>query len=681
MPAYPPQHIQKRIEKLRQEIERYRHSRLVLNKELISPEIEDSLKKELFDLETQYPELITPDSPTQRVGGKPLKQFKKVRHETPMLSFNDAFSEEEVGAWFTRMENYLGRRVKPEFYLELKIDGLAAELIYEDGFLVQGSTRGDGIMGEDVTQNLKTIEAIPLSLKMPNAKVSIPKRLVVRGEAFLTFKEFERINKEQGKKGLKLYANPRNVAAGSIRQLNPVITAGRKLDFYAYNFGTDLGQKTHAEEHELLAGFGFRTNNANHKVTKSLGEVFEYRRYWSEHREKLPYEIDGVVLVLNNSAEYDAAGAIGKAPRASIAYKFSPQEATTVVGDIKIQVGRTGTLTPVAVMSPVNVGGVTITHATLHNFDQIKRLGIKIGDTVVVSRAGDVIPQITRVLTNFRTGKEKNFRVPERCPIDGSKVIQEGAIYRCSNPRCGARLRESLYHFVSRGAFGIEGLGPKIIDKFLDEGLITDAADIFLLKSRDIAALPQFGEKSAENISREVSAKKEITLPKLIYGLGILHIGEETARLLADRVTDDKTMRAPSDLLGILGRLSLDDLMRIPDVGPKVAESIYNWFREERNVKFLKKLTEVGVEVERHAGRPRGQKLKGKSFVLTGSMESMSREEAKNKIRELGGDPSESVSKRTDYVVVGTEPGSKFEKAKKLGVKTIDEKEFISLIG
>jgi len=694
------ENAKKRILRLKKEIERYRHSRLVLNKELISPEVEDSLKKELFDLETQYPELTTSDSPTQRVGGKPLKQFKKVRHETPMLSFNDAFSEEDVRAWFLRVENYLGRKVKPEFYSELKIDGLAVELIYEEGVLVEGSTRGDGITGEDVTQNLKTVEAIPLKLqetRNQRPETKLPKRLIVRGEVYLAKKEFERINKEQEKKGLKPYANPRNVAAGSVRQLNPVITAARRLDFFAYGLalpaealalgrrshfgeGGKKGVKTHSEEHELLTKLGFRTSNANHRITKSLDEVFDFHRHWSERREKLPYEIDGLVLMVNDLAVFRAAGVIGKAPRASVAYKFSPREATTKLVDIRVQVGRTGALTPVAVLKPVNVGGVTITHATLHNFDQIRRLGVKIGDTVVVSRAGDVIPQVTQVLTNLRTGKEKAFRLPERCPIDGSKVIQEGAVYRCSNPHCGARLRESLYHFVSRGAFDIEGLGPKIIDKFLDEGLITDAADIFLLRGDDIMSLPQFGEKSAENIVKEVLAKKEIALPKLIYSLSILHIGEETAHLLADRVTEEKTVRIPSELLTTLGKLSLEELTQIPDVGPKVAQSIYGWFREERNVKFLKKLTQVGVLVEQYAGREGAQKLKGKTFVLTGSLDSMSREEAKNKIRELGGNPSESVSRKTDYVVVGKEPGSKFEKAKELGIKAIDEKELLQLI-
>ncbi len=671
-----------RILKLKKEIERYRYSRLVLNRELVSPEVEDSLKKELFDLESEHPELITPDSPTQRVGGEPLKQFKKVRHETPMLSFNDAFSEEDVRAWFGRIENYLGRKVKPEFYLELKIDGLAVELVYENGILVQGSTRGDGMIGEDVTQNLKTIEAIPLSLEIRNPKLEIPAKLVIRGEVFLTLKDFERINKEQEKKGLKLYANPRNVAAGSVRQLNPAITASRKLDFFAYGIATDLRQRTHSEEHEILTDLGFRTSNDSHRIAGTPEEVFECHRYWSEHREKLPYEIDGLVITLNDSGEARAAGVIGKAPRASIAYKFSPREAATVIKDIKVQVGRTGTLTPVAVMGPVSVGGVTITHATLHNFDQIKRLGLKIGDTVVVSRAGDVIPQVTKVMVNLRTGRERSFQVPERCPIDGSKVVQEGAIYRCSNPHCGARLRENLYHFVSRGAFNIEGLGPKIIDKFLDEGLITDAADIFLLQLGDIAALPQFGEKSAENILREAESKKRITLPRLIYSLGILHVGEETAALLSQRISNFKTqISKPSELLETLGKMTMEDLQQIPDIGPKVAESIHRWFKEERNVKFLKKLNKVGVKVVLQPASKKKAGVAGRTFVLTGSLESMTREEAKNKIRELGGNPSESVSRKTDYVVAGSEPGSKFEQAKKLSVKTIDEKEFIRLIG
>ncbi|MDP2741589.1 MAG: NAD-dependent DNA ligase LigA, partial [bacterium] len=413
-----------RIGHLKKTIAKYRHQRLVFNKEDISPEAEDTLKKELFDLEQEFPELITPDSPTQRVGGKPLKQFKKVRHEERMTSLNDAFSEEDIFDWIERLSNFLGRKIEGPFYAELKIDGLAIELVYENGILVQGSTRGDGETGEDVTQNLKTIEAIPL-------RIETLKRLIVRGEVFLNKKEFDAINREQKRKDLKLYANPRNVAAGSIRQLDPKITAGRKLDSFQYDIMTNLGQRMHSEEHEILHKMGFRIN-PNNKVCRTAKDIFEFRDYWNKHREKLPYEIDGIVVILDDNKTYDAAGIIGKAPRAAIAYKFSPKEATTVVENIKVQVGRTGALTPVAVMRPVQVGGVTITHATLHNADEIKRLGLKMGDTVIVRRAGDVIPQITKVLQEMRTGREKEFKMPSRCPIDGSSVIRDGVAYRCS---------------------------------------------------------------------------------------------------------------------------------------------------------------------------------------------------------------------------------------------------------
>ncbi len=662
-----------RIEKLKKLINRYRHSRLVLNKEEISPEAEDALKKELFDLEQRFPEFVTPDSPTQRVGGAPLKAFKKVRHEERMLSFNDAFSREDVEEWLGRVENYLGRKIKREFYSELKIDGLAIELVYKEGILVQGSTRGDGLIGEDVTQNLKTIEAIPLNLYHHEPKIKIPKHLVVRGEVFLTKKEFERINREQRKKGERTYANPRNIAAGSVRQLDPKITAARKLDSFQYAIVTNMGQRTHEEEHELLHQLGFRTN-PNNKRLNSLEEVFEFRDYWEKHRDKLSYEIDGTVLILNDNKTFEAAGVVGKAPRAAIAYKFSPKEATTVVKGIKVQVGRTGALTPVAVMEPVGVGGITITHSTLHNYDEIQRLGLKVGDTVVVSRAGDVIPQITKVLKELRTGKEKEFHMPKNCPVDGSPVVKDGAIYRCSNPKCGARHRESLYHFVGRSAFDIRGLGAKIIDRFLDEGLITDAADIFTLEEGDIAVLERFGEKSAENIVKEVEEKRTVTLPRFIYALGILHVGEETALLLSRRFPASSV----GELIHKYKNLGIDDLMQIRDVGPAVAESIYKWFRETRNIKLLEKLEKVGVRFEKE--KRVSAKLAGKSFILTGSLESMSRDEAKEKIRALGGDVSESVSKKTDYVVAGGEPGSKYEKARKLGVKILTEKQFLEML-
>jgi DNA ligase (NAD+) len=677
-----------RIGHLKKLIAKYRASRLTDNKELISPEAEDALKKELFDLETEFPELITPDSPTQRIGGAPLKQFVKVRHGERMTSFNDAFSEEDMRAWLTRVEDYLREPLRsprgaPLFYCELKIDGLAVELEYEDGIFVRGSTRGDGLIGEDVTQNLRTIEAIPLALaKHPR----LPRRLVVRGEVFLSKREFARINRELEKKGAKPYANPRNVAAGSVRQLDPKITASRRLDSFQYDLVTDIGQKTHEEEHALLAAFGFRTN-PNNAPTSSLEAAFKFRDYWAEsaRRDKLDYEIDGTVVILNDNALFARAGIIGKAPRAAMAYKFSPREATTIVEDIKVQVGRTGALTPVAVMRPVNVGGVTITHASLHNADEIERLGLKIGDTVIVQRAGDVIPQITKVLPELRTGREKKFIMPERCPVDGSKVIRDGAISRCSSKQCAAQHREQLYHFVSRAAFNLDGLGPKIIDTFLDEGLISDAADFFTLRAGDIAALERFGEKSAENIVAEVAQKKRITLPRFLYALGILHVGEETALALARHF---EFPAAPArdgfrgheikikNILQFFKKLSREDLQEVPDIGPKVAQSIYDWFREPRNAGLLERLAAAGVMVEAESRATRKGKLVGKSFVLTGGLATMTRDEAKEGIRSRGGEVHESVTQKTDYVVAGADPGSKYEKAKKLGITILDEEAF-----
>ena len=691
-----------RVKQLKKAINYHRYLYHVLDKQEISDSALDSLKKELFDLEQQYPDLVTIDSPTQRVAGKPLKKFKKTRHATPMLSFNDAFSEQDMRDWLERLENYLGYKIYekgekiPPFYCELKIDGLAIELVYENGVFIQGSTRGDGLIGEDVTQNLKTIEAIPLKIETSmsggSTSPNLPKKLIVRGEIFITKKEFERINKIQIKKELKPFANPRNVAAGSIRQLNPEITASRHLDSYIYDIVTDLGQASHEEEHRILKDLGFKTNPCN-KFADSLKEVFDFRNHWEqkENREKLTYEIDGVVVIINNNKLFDAGGVIGKTPRAAIAYKFSPKEAETIIEDIKIQVGRTGVLTPVATLRPVTVGGVTISHSTLHNFDEIERLGLKIGDTVIVSRAGDVIPKIIAVLKEMRTGKEKEFPIPKNCPVDGAKVIKEGVIYRCGNPKCGARHQQSLEHFVSRSAFNIEGLGPKILNRFLDEGLISDAADIFQLKEGDIAVLERFGEKSARNIVSEVQLRKNIILPKFIFSLGILHVGEETALLLAKKISSVKVPASakasagrqtlkPTQISNILKNISLDKLQEIPDVGPKVAQSIFNWFHDEKNIKFLEKLGEVGVQLEALPLKAKSQKLEAKVFVLTGSLESMSREQAKEKIRSLGGEISESVSQNTNYLVAGAEPGSKYEKAKKLGVKIIAEKEFLEML-
>ena len=594
-----------------------------------------------------------------------------------MISLNDAFSEADLRAWFERLANFLGREPKPEFYCELKIDGLAIELIYENGVLARASTRGDGLVGEEVTQNLKTVEAIPLRLRG-----NYPKKLTVRGEVFLTRQEFERINREQVARGEKPYANPRNVAAGAVRQLDPRITASRRLDSFAYSIVTDLGQATHEEEHRLLHSFGFKTNQHN-ALAGSLEKVIAFRNHWESHREKLAYEIDGVVVILNDNELFARAGIIGKSPRAAMAYKFASREATTIVREIVVQVGRTGVLTPVAILDPVNVGGVTITHATLHNADEIERLGLKLGDTVVVSRAGDVIPKIIKVLPELRTGKEHGFKMPQVCPVDESPVLRDGALYRCGNPVCGGRHREALYHFVGRSAFNIEGMGPKIIDRFLDEGLVADAADIFSLREGDIAALPRFGEKSAANLINEIAGRKQITLTRFLFALGILHVGEETARVLAEwlvsRLPKRGTTFNPEVLGSLMKEISVDDLQMIPDVGPAVAQSIALWFTQSRNQTLLKRLGGVGVVFQVSSPKEKGA-LTGKSFVITGTLSQMSRQEAKERIRNLGGVVHESVSKATSYVVVGADPGSKARKAGELGLTILSEEELGSLL-
>jgi DNA ligase (NAD+) len=680
--------IKKRIEKLKKEIHKYRHAYHVEDTQLISDEALDSLKKELFDLEQQYPEYITPDSPTQRIGGKPLDKFEKVVHESVMFSLHDAFSEGDMRAWAERTRRFVHKKgIKRPingkgYYCERKIDGLAIELRYEDGLFVQGATRGDGYVGEDITQNLKTIESIPLRLHTSKTK-PFPATLIVRGEVFLSKKEFDRINKEQKEKGEKPYANPRNVAAGSLRQLDPSVVAGRKLDAYMYDVISDIGQKTHKEEHAWLAEWGFKTDPEN-MLCDTLDAVIEYRNAWERKRDTIAHEIDGIVVIVNDNELFEEAGVIGKSPRAAIAYKFAPEEATTVVEDIIVQIGRTGVLTPVAKLRPVFVGGVTITHATLHNFDEIKRLDVRIGDTVVVSRAGDVIPKISKVLPEMRDGDEKKFTVPKRCPVDGSPVISDGVYYRCSNDACGARLREGIYHFVSKAAFNIEGLGPQIIDRFEDEGLIRDASDIFFLKQGDIAVLERFGEKSAENLIQEIERKKEIRIDKFLYSLGILQVGEETSFTLARFFMDNapkKDRISPIDIHTFFSEVSGEALQEIPDIGPNTAESITRWFSSEKNEAFIYNLSKAGVVVfaleENNTKKP----LEGKTVVLTGSLSEMTRNEAKEAVRRAGGNVSSTVSKNTDYVVAGESPGSKYDKAKSLGVSVLTEEDFLNILG
>lgn len=659
------QEAKQRIEKLKKAINHHRYLYHVLDKQEISSEALDSLKHELFQLEGQYPKLITSDSPTQRVAGKPLEGFKKVEHKIPMLSIEDIFSGAELQDW----EDYL-EKLAPnetfEYFCEPKIDGFAVSLIYRNSIFTIGSTRGTGLMGEDVTQNLKTIESIPLSLLKPGffKKPGFLPTLEVRGEVYMEKKDFERFNKELGGK----YANPRNLAAGSIRQLDPKLAASRPLKFMAYDLVTDLGQKTHSEEHQILRQLGFKAERG--KLCKETSRVLDHWKDAAKKRDSLPYQIDGIVVVINSNNLFEKLGVVGKSPRGIRAFKFSPEQSTTKIKDIKVQVGRTGILTPVAILEPVEVGGVTISRATLHNENEIKRLGIKIGDTVIVGRAGDVIPDIIKVLPELRTGKERSFAMPKNCPACGARALRpEGeARHICTNPKCFAIQRENFYHFVSRPAFNIVGLGPKIIDRFIDYGLVLSLSDLFKLNEGDLMPLERFAEKSARNIIEAIQNSREITLSRFIYALGILHVGEETAINLAQYFSAIQKLRNSAK----------EQLRQVPDVGTKVSESIYFWFQLKKNQKLIDDLLDSGVKI---LSLPKiGKRLEGKTFVLTGVLESITRNEAQKRIRLLGGRPSSSISKETDYLVRGQDPGSKLAKAQQLGVKIIGEKDFLNLL-
>ncbi|OGZ33756.1 MAG: hypothetical protein A2Y98_03235 [Candidatus Portnoybacteria bacterium RBG_19FT_COMBO_36_7] len=675
-----------RIEKLKELINHHRYRYHVLDSPEISDAAFDTLKNELEELELKFPDLVTPDSPTQRVGGEALDKFGKVKHQAPMLSLSDAFGKEEFLAWEERIKKIVPNS-KIDYFCELKMDGLAISLVYQDGVFVQGATRGDGKTGEDVTQNLKTIETIPLRLREPKEaelkKIGLEGqqikkilsavkkgRIEIRGEAIMTKKVFEELNRRYKKEGKALLANPRNGAAGSIRQLDSKITAERRLDCYAYQLVTDLGQKEHQQEHEIAKTLGFKTV-AENKYCKDAREVIEFHENRAKNREKLPFECDGVVVVVNDEALHKKLGVAGKAPRWMVAYKFSGKEATSIVTGIIVNVGRTGVLTPVAVLKPVIVGGVTITHATLHNMDEIKRLGLKIGDTVVVRRAGDVIPDIIKVLPKLRTGREKEFHMPKNCPMCGGPVIREkGEVaYRCANKNCYAINYRRIGHFVSKQAMNIEGLGRKIIDQLMKEGLVQEAPDIYDLKEGDLAPLERFAEKSARNLIESIERSRRVPLARFLNALGVLHVGEETALDLANCFGNIQKLKSAS----------FEDLNSISNIGEVVAKSVYEWFNNERNRGLLRRLLEV-IKIENPKVTRKRQTLAGKIIVLTGELEGMSREQAKQSVRERGGEIASSVSKNTDLVVAGENPGTKFDKAKELEVKIIGEKEFIKLI-
>ncbi len=662
--------VQKRIQKLKKTIEKHRHLYHTLDKPEISDEAYDSLIRELEDLENKYPEAKTPDTPTERVGGKPLKEFVKVSHKARQWSYDDVFDSRGLELWEKKIKNLL-RKAKlenetPEYCCELKIDGLKVILTYEDGHLVQGATRGDGTIGEDVTNNVRTIESIPLKLTEP---VSI----VCGGEIWIGQKDLEKINKERAKKDEPLYANTRNLAAGSIRQLDPKISASRNLKSFIYDIDLYNREMPETQEKEilLLKKLGFETN-PHFKVIKNLAGIEEFYKSWIDKREKLDYGLDGIVIKINSRKIQDELGYTGKSPRWGVAYKFPAEQVTTVVEDIVLQVGRTGVLTPVAHLRPVKVAGSTVSRATLHNEDEIKRLDVRIGDTVILQKAGDVIPDIVSVVKDLRTGKEKKFIWPTKvaaCGGDGSiERIPGQAAWRCVYPNSFEQQKRKFYHFVSKHAFDIVDMGPKIIDVILDQGLVSEYADIFTLKRGDLLELPRFAEKSVDNLLSSIENSKTVTLPRFLVSLSIPQVGEETARDLADNFKTLEKLRTAK----------FEDLERLNGVGPIVGKSVVNFFKDKENKKIVNDLLKY-VRIKKVENKTSG-KLSGKTFVLTGTLSKLSRDEAKSKIRELGGDISESVSKQTSFLVAGENPGSKYNKAQDLGVKILGEKEFEQML-
>ncbi|HPD07938.1 NAD-dependent DNA ligase LigA [Patescibacteria group bacterium] len=698
--------IKQRIEKLRAEIEEARYAYHVLDKNLIDEGALDSLKNELFQLEQAYPQFITPDSPTQRVGGKALDKFAKVVHDYPMISLYDAFSEEDMLAWEERNRAFFGGTLPDDYYVELKFDGLAISLRFESGLLVQGATRGDGQVGEDVTANIRTITSIPLRLRRPSEEALsligfsltdikelynfIDHKVVeIRGEAIITKKSLAEINRRYAQAGRPLLANARNAVAGSIRQLDPKVTAERKLDFYTYDIwlpGLKRGElvRWRHQADQLVRLLGFKTAQHN-KLCHGLSEVFAYYRQIEKIRESLPFEVDGIVVKYDDLKLWDVLGVVGKAPRYMMAYKFSAKQATTRLLDVRWQVGRTGVLTPTAILKPVKVGGVTISRATLHNFDEINRLSLKIGDTIIVERAGDVIPKIVGVLPKLRTGDERSIEPPKYCPFCGS-VVQRVAgevAYRCPNSDCYAVTLRRLRHWASQEAAGWDGFGPKIIEQLLDNGLIKDIVDFYDLTVDQLKILPGLGDKSANNLISIINRKKILPLNRLIYGLGIRQVGQETATTIANflstRLPNLSHNVSPEEIFTVGRAVTLEEWQSLPDVGPKVAEALFSWFHDDHNYDLMHRLSMRGVAAnwENKVGV---QSLSGKTFVLTGRLTSLTRAQAEARIKQAGGRVSSQVSRQIDYVVAGEDPGSKLTKAQNLGVKIINEAEFLALL-
>lgn len=666
-----PADIRRRGARLRDEINEHAYHYHVLDAPMISDAVYDQLVRELNDLETRYPELITPDSPTQRVGAPPSAAFAAVRHRAPMLSLANAFGDDELDAWDKRVRAVLGS-AEVRYVCELKIDGAAVSLTYQDGVLVTGATRGDGTRGEDVTSNLRTIKSLPLRLRVKKP----PPLIEVRGEAYLPRKVFDTVNAERDARGEPRFANPRNAAAGSLRQLDPQATAGRPLDIFVYGLGASEGLALHSHwaTLEWLRSAGFRTNPHAARCD-SLDGVKTYVRTWTERRVTLDYDTDGVVIKVDDVAQQAELGATAQAPRWALAYKFPAEQAITRLVDITINVGRTGALTPAAVLEPVRVSGVTVTSATLHNEDEIKRKDIRLGDWVIVQRAGEVIPEVVAPLVERRTGHERLFQMPDRCPVCGTLVEKpEGeAVARCPNLSCPAQVHERLIHFASRDAMNIEGLGVKLIGQLLEKELVRDPADLYRLKKSDLLGLERMGDKLAQNVLDAIERSKDTTMARLLYALGIRHVGAHIAELIAGYFLTPKSLM----------EASFEQVRDVPGIGPTIAESIVDFFKQAPNRRLLKRLLAAGVKPAppRAVARSADGPLAAAQVVFTGALSRWTRGQAEALVRDAGGVPTDSVTKKTTYVVAGETAGSKLDKARKLGVKVLTETEFAKLVG
>jgi len=663
--------VRQKIDGLRDKIRYHEHRYYVLDDPQISDAEFDRLMNQLKALEAEHPELVTRDSPTQRVGGKPRDGFVKVPHSTPMLSLDNAYSEDELREWERRLHELSGES-SVNYVCELKLDGMSLALRFEAGNLALGISRGDGTVGEDVTLNVRTVRSVPLTIPAKTlAKAALPADFEVRGELLMPLSAFQRMNDEREQQGLPKFANPRNATAGTVRVLEPNITAQRRLDFFSYALfrnGRTIFER-HSEMLKALETAGFKVN-PNHRLVHNLDQVWDFINEWEAKRDSLPYEIDGIVIKVDRIALQEELGYTGKAPRWAIAYKFAARSGITQIEDIVVQVGRTGKLTPVASLKPVPIGGTTVSRATLHNMDEIDRLGVRIGDWVSVERGGDVIPKVVKVLEDRSRG-HREFHMPARCPVCGGHVVRaEGeADHRCVNANCPAKLRESIRHFASRGVMNIEGMGDALVNQLVEHGLVKDVADIYQLRETSLHTLERMGKKSAQNILDEIESSKKLPLERVIYGLGIRFVGERTAQFLAEAFGSmDALMNANEE-----------ELQQVNEVGPRVSASIREFFAEPKNVALVARLRDAGLTFKGHKKR-RATTLAGKTFVLTGTLERHSRDEAKKLIEDAGGRVSGSVSKRTDYVVAGTEAGSKLDKARQLGVAVIGEKDMEELV-